>query len=83
MRAEGACYIIGVVIITICLLVGIIGCYKQSAKVTLATALFLFFAVLFLVVSMALWHYVNYIERQVLDVKPFYRSWEPVNFLVF
>lgn len=44
MRAEAACYFIGVVIIAICFLFAIIGCYKQSAKLTLATALFLFFA---------------------------------------
>jgi hypothetical protein len=44
MRAEVMCYFVGLIIITFCLLVGTIGCYKRSAKVTLATALFLFFA---------------------------------------
>ncbi|KAI1725624.1 PMP-22/EMP/MP20/Claudin tight junction domain-containing protein [Ditylenchus destructor] len=78
MRAEVVSYIAGVCIIALCLLCGIVGCYRRSAKMTLATALFLFFAVLFLVVSMALWHYVDYIERRLLEVPPFYRSWEQI-----
>lgn len=35
-------------------------------------------AVMFLAGSMACWHLVNYLERHVLDVPSFYKSWEPV-----
>jgi len=78
MRASAVSYIAGLFVITLCLLVGIVGCYKRSASVTRATAIFLFFAVLFLLISISLWHYVNYLERRVLEVPPFYRSWEQV-----
>jgi len=78
MRASAVAYILGLVTITLCLLIGIVGCYKRSAKITRATAIFLFFAVLFLLISISLWHYVNYMERRMLDVQPFFRSWEQI-----
>lgn len=78
MRLLVVSYVLGIVIIALCLLVGIIGCWKRSPRIILATALIMLFAVLFLAASMALWHYVNYLERRVLDVPPFYRSWEQV-----
>uniref|UniRef100_A0A0K0DQ08 PRA1 family protein n=1 Tax=Angiostrongylus cantonensis TaxID=6313 RepID=A0A0K0DQ08_ANGCA len=34
--------------------------------------------VLLFAVSMACWHYVNYLERAVLEMPPFYKSWEPI-----
>ncbi|VDO35820.1 unnamed protein product [Haemonchus placei] len=34
--------------------------------------------VLLFAVSMACWHYVNYLERAVLEMSPFYKSWEPI-----
>lgn len=34
--------------------------------------------VLFLAAAMAVWHGVDYLEREVLTVDPFYRSWQPV-----
>lgn len=34
---------------------------------------------MFLAGSMACWHLVNYLERHVLDIPPFYKSWEPVS----
>jgi hypothetical protein len=37
--------------------------------------------VLFLAASMAVWHGVDYLEREVLNVAPFYRSWQPVRSL--
>ncbi len=37
--------------------------------------------VLFLAASMAVWHGVDYLEREVLTVPPFYRSWQPVRSL--
>jgi len=77
MRATALSFLAGLVIIALCLLVGIVGCYKRSASITRATAIFLFFAVLFLLIAVSLWHYVNYMERRVLEMHPYYRSWEP------
>ncbi|VDL71024.1 unnamed protein product [Nippostrongylus brasiliensis] len=34
--------------------------------------------ILLFAVSMACWHYVNYLERAVLEMAPFYKSWEPI-----
>jgi len=76
LRASVFFYLIGLIVIALCLLVGIVGCYKRSASVTRATAIFLFFAVLFLLISISLWHYVNYMERRMLDMPPFFRSWD-------
>uniref|UniRef100_A0A1I7WX10 AA_permease domain-containing protein n=1 Tax=Heterorhabditis bacteriophora TaxID=37862 RepID=A0A1I7WX10_HETBA len=59
-------------------MVGILGCWRRSPKIILVTSLILLFAVLFLAAGMASWHYVNYLERYVLDVAPFYKAWEPI-----
>ena len=49
-----------------------------NLKIFNITLFSMFFSVLFLASGMALWHYVNYMERYVLETDPFYKSWEPV-----
>lgn len=44
MRAQVVSYGVGISMILVCLVVGIIGCYKRSAKYTCATAFVLTFA---------------------------------------
>jgi hypothetical protein len=43
------------------------------------SSLKLFFSVLFHIFGMLIWHYVNYMDRKVLDVYPFYLDWPKVN----
>ncbi|PAV64116.1 hypothetical protein WR25_01492 [Diploscapter pachys] len=82
LRASVILYCLGILFVLICLIIGVFGCWKRSPKLILATSLMLLFAVLFLASGMALWHYVNYMERYVLETDPFYKSWEPILKLV-
>jgi len=78
MRMTVAFYVVGLAFLALCLFTGIAGCWRRSGSLILTTGILLLFAVLFLAASMALWHGVDYLEREVLDVPPFYRSWEPL-----
>jgi len=78
MRALVATYFAGFALGLISLVVGAIGCFKPSSRMTLCTGFMLLFAVLLIAVSMGLWHFVQYSERRLLSVHPFYNSWEDV-----
>jgi len=78
MRSMVVVYVIGLCLCALSMLVGIFGCYKRSPNLILVTALILTLAVLSLFTSMMFWHLVNYYERKVLTVAPFYTSWTQV-----
>lgn len=78
MRTTVAFYIIGLAFLFFCLFTGILGCWRRSPGLILSTGILLLFAVLFLAAAMAVWHGVDYLEREVLTVDPFYRSWQPI-----
>ncbi|KIH66595.1 hypothetical protein ANCDUO_03077 [Ancylostoma duodenale] len=69
---------IGLGVVVVCLAIAGIGCARQSRKAFMFTGVGLLLTVLLFAVSMACWHYVNYLERAVLEMAPFYKSWEPV-----
>ncbi|KAI6233833.1 hypothetical protein M3Y99_00875200 [Aphelenchoides fujianensis] len=75
IRATVVTYFAGLALGFIALLTGAIGCFKTSAKVTLCAG---FVPRILMAVGMVLWHYVQYTERRVLNVHPFYQTWEPV-----
>ncbi|KAI6177447.1 hypothetical protein M3Y97_00908100 [Aphelenchoides bicaudatus] len=76
MRGMVATYFAGFALGLISLIVGAIGCFKPSARMTLCTGFMLLFAVLLLAVSMGLWHFNQYAERRLLNVHPFPQSWD-------
>ncbi|KAH7732271.1 hypothetical protein AAVH_01170 [Aphelenchoides avenae] len=78
MRANVLFYLSGLGMLLSALIAAMIGCYRQSPRSTLTTALLLIVAVLFFMCSMACFHYVGYLEHYALDMTPFYRSWEPI-----
>ncbi|VIO86387.1 Uncharacterized protein BM_BM4292 [Brugia malayi] len=78
MWGAAILYLLGLVVFIICSVFGMIGCWRRSTKIVLTTALLMLFSVMFLAGSMACWHLVNYLERHVLDMPPFYKSWEPI-----
>ncbi|VDM76552.1 unnamed protein product [Strongylus vulgaris] len=65
-------------VVVVCLAIAGIGCARQSRKAFMFTGVGLLLTVLLFAVSMACWHYVNYLERAVLEMPPFYKSWEPI-----
>ncbi|VDK43114.1 unnamed protein product [Anisakis simplex] len=78
MWGAAVLYLLGLAVFAVCSVMGMIGCWRRSTKFVLATALFMLFSVMFLAGSMACWHLVSYLERHVLEVSPFYKSWEPI-----
>ncbi|RCN32879.1 hypothetical protein ANCCAN_21304 [Ancylostoma caninum] len=78
MRANVATYVLGLGVVVVCLAIAGIGCARQSRKAFMFTGVGLLLTVLLFAVSMACWHYVNYLERAVLEMAPFYKSWEPI-----
>jgi len=78
MRATVAFYIVGLGFLFFCLFTGITGCWRRSPGLILATGILLLFATLFLAAAMAVWHGVDYLQREVIDVRPFYKTWHPV-----
>ncbi|VDK64471.1 unnamed protein product [Onchocerca ochengi] len=78
MWGAAILYLLGLVVFIICSIFGMVGCWRRSTKIVLTTALLMLFSVMFLAGSMACWHLVNYLERHVLDIPPFYKSWEPI-----
>ncbi|KHJ99699.1 hypothetical protein OESDEN_00306 [Oesophagostomum dentatum] len=78
MRANVATYVLGLGVVVVCLAIAGIGCARQSRKAFMFTGVGLLLTVLLFAVSMACWHYVNYLERAVLEMPPFYKSWEPI-----
>ncbi|KAI6188839.1 hypothetical protein M3Y98_00397700 [Aphelenchoides besseyi] len=78
LRSLVGSYFAGFVLGVLALVTGAIGCFKPSSRMTLCTGFIFMFASILLAVSMGLWHYNQYVERRVLDVYPFYRSWETV-----
>uniref|UniRef100_A0A915C9F0 Uncharacterized protein n=1 Tax=Parascaris univalens TaxID=6257 RepID=A0A915C9F0_PARUN len=78
MWGAALLYLLGLTVFAACSVLGMIGCWRRSTKFVLATALFMLFSVMFLAGSMACWHFVNYLERHVLEVSPFYKSWESI-----
>jgi uncharacterized membrane protein len=77
MRLNIISYVVGVIILFVALIVSVFGCYKQSTRATMSTALLLIVSVLILLCSMACFHYVSYLEN-TLTTAPFYKTWEPV-----
>ncbi|PIO68017.1 hypothetical protein TELCIR_10215, partial [Teladorsagia circumcincta] len=67
----------GLGVVVVCLAIAGIGCARQSRKAFMFAGVGLLLTVLLFAVSMACWHYVNYLERAVLEMSPFYKSWEP------
>uniref|UniRef100_A0A0K0E0V9 MARVEL domain-containing protein n=1 Tax=Strongyloides stercoralis TaxID=6248 RepID=A0A0K0E0V9_STRER len=78
MRTTVILYSIGLIFITFCFIIGFFGCWKRSTKYIMITAIMMIFSVLFLSAAMISWHYVLYLERNVLDIQPFYKAWEPI-----
>ncbi|VDD87024.1 unnamed protein product [Enterobius vermicularis] len=78
MWGAAILYLLGLATFLVCSIFGMIGCWRRSTKIVLTTALLMLFSVMFLAGSMACWHLVNYLERHVLDVPSFYKSWEPI-----
>ncbi|KAL7070260.1 hypothetical protein ACQ4LE_010232 [Meloidogyne hapla] len=68
-------FIVGLCVCVLALGVGIVGCYRRSPKLVGWTAMMFLLSVLFMIFGMLLWHYVNYMERKVLDMYPFYQDW--------
>uniref|UniRef100_A0A1I7SI14 MARVEL domain-containing protein n=1 Tax=Bursaphelenchus xylophilus TaxID=6326 RepID=A0A1I7SI14_BURXY len=69
-------YAAGLVTAAVGILVGVVGCWKGSARFTLFTGFVMFFVVLLLVAAIALFHWVQYQERHMLEMEPYYRSWQ-------
>lgn len=78
MRTCVAFYIIGLIFLFCCLLCGICGCWRRSASLILSTGILLLFATLFLAAAMAVWHVVDYLQREVIDQPGFYKMWDPL-----
>ncbi|MFH4976273.1 hypothetical protein AB6A40_002982 [Gnathostoma spinigerum] len=78
MWGTAILYVLGLTLILACSIFGMIGCWRRSTRFILTTALLMLFAVMFLAGAMACWHYVNYLERYILDVPPFQKSWDKI-----
>uniref|UniRef100_A0A915KK69 Uncharacterized protein n=1 Tax=Romanomermis culicivorax TaxID=13658 RepID=A0A915KK69_ROMCU len=78
MRTCVAFYIIGLAFLFFCLLCGVCGCWRRSASLILSTGILLLFATLFLAAAMAVWHGVDYMQREVIEQPGFYKTWEPI-----
>jgi len=70
MRTTVAFYIVGLAFLFFCLFTGISGCWRRSPSLILTTGILLLFATLFLAAAMAVWHGVDYLQREVIDRKP-------------
>jgi len=77
MRTTVAFYIVGLFFLGLCLLTGIIGCWRRHAGLILATGILLLFATLFLAAAMAVWHGVDYMSREVIRADGFELTWQP------
>uniref|UniRef100_A0A914H0C1 Uncharacterized protein n=1 Tax=Globodera rostochiensis TaxID=31243 RepID=A0A914H0C1_GLORO len=75
LRGVHILFGIGLLLSAFALLVGICGCCWRSAKLIFWTSLMFLFAVLLLIGAMLLWHFVNYMDRKVIEVYPFYMDW--------
>lgn len=75
MRTTVAFYIVGLAFLFFCLFTGVSGCWLRNPGLVLATGILLLFSTLFLAAAMAVWHGVEYLQREVLDEEPFYRKW--------
>ncbi|CAD6193032.1 unnamed protein product [Caenorhabditis auriculariae] len=77
-RGSIVCYAAGIAIVAISLISGIFGCWNRSRKLIVVTSVLLLVASLAMSLAMFGWHYVAYTDRNVLDMEPYYKSWEPV-----
>ncbi|CDW58547.1 Claudin 2 domain containing protein [Trichuris trichiura] len=86
MRTCIGLYIVGLVVLSFCLLIGIRGCWRRHLSLIMMTGILLLFAIsnestlsaLLLIAAVAVWHGVDYIERELIDRKPFYKTWPSI-----
>jgi hypothetical protein len=76
MRTQVAFYILGLFFLGLTLFTGIAGCWRRHAGLILATGILLLFATLFLAASMAVWHGIDYLTREVIRAPGYEMSWE-------
>ncbi|VDO96170.1 unnamed protein product [Soboliphyme baturini] len=74
MRACVAFYIVGLGFLFICLFTGISGCWRRSAMLILVTGILLLFSTLFLAGSIAVWHGVDYLQKEVIGIDASFES---------
>jgi len=77
-RTAVAFYITGLFFLFFCLFTGIAGCWRRGPGLILSTGILLLFATLFLAAAMAVWHGVDYLEREVITVLPYIKTWHPL-----
>ncbi|CAI5456211.1 unnamed protein product [Caenorhabditis angaria] len=77
-RSSIICYGAGIIVVVLSLITGILGCWNRSKKLIITTAVLLLIASLAMCLAMMGWHYVAYSERYLLDMEPYYKSWESV-----
>ena len=88
MRTQVAFYILGLFFLAMTLFTGIAGCWRRHAGLILATGILLLFAsessrycdhsitALFLAASMAVWHGIDYLTREVIRAPGYEMTWE-------
>ncbi|CAD5217147.1 unnamed protein product [Bursaphelenchus okinawaensis] len=76
--ANVICYGAGLACALVGLFIGCVGCLKKSSRLTLFTGFVMFFVVLCQVAAIALFHWIQYQERHMLEMSPYYRSWQSV-----
>ncbi|KAL1283721.1 hypothetical protein T4B_2254 [Trichinella pseudospiralis] len=78
MRTCVALYIVGIVFLSICLTSGIRGCWRRNSSLIMVTGILMLFSALFIIASIAIWHGIDYIQRELIDVMPFYKRWPTI-----
>uniref|UniRef100_A0A5S6Q0H9 Claudin n=1 Tax=Trichuris muris TaxID=70415 RepID=A0A5S6Q0H9_TRIMR len=78
MRTCIGLYIVGLLVLAFCLLVGVRGCWRRNLSLIMMTGIMLLFATLLMIAAVAVWHGVDYIERELIDRKPFYKTWPSI-----
>ncbi|CAJ0928145.1 unnamed protein product, partial [Mesorhabditis belari] len=76
MRGLVCSFALGMILLFISFAVGITACWTRSQRYVRSTAYIMLFSMLFVYIGLGLWHYVDFIERNQLDMMPFYRAWE-------